>query len=206
MPKNSIFLPIDAPVTHRENWTETCHGHTRTDEFAWLRADNWQEVFRDPSVLDPNIRKHLEAENAYQRALMADTETFRKTLFAEMKGRIKEDDSTVPDPDGAWAYYGEMFGWRKGETLDMGPNGVYQLFATGAQGADADGGMVLKQPNEPRPNWLYYINVASVDGALAQIKAGGGQALMGPHQVPGGAWIVLGLDPQGVAFAVVGPR
>jgi oligopeptidase B len=60
--------------------------------------------FRDPSVLDPNIRKHLEAENAYQRALMADTETFRKTLFAEMKGRIKEDDSSVPMADGPFAY------------------------------------------------------------------------------------------------------
>jgi uncharacterized protein len=108
--------------------------------------------------------------------------------------------------DGALAFYGELFGWRKGETMDMGPNGVYQLFATGAQGDNADGGMVLKQPDAPRPCWLYYINVASVDTSLARIVAGGGKVLMGPHQVPGGSWIVLGLDPQGAAFAVVGPR
>jgi oligopeptidase B len=76
----------------------------RTDDFAWLRAENWQEVFRDPSVLDPNIRQHLEAENAYQAALMADTEATRKALFAEMKGRIKEDDSSVPMADGPYAY------------------------------------------------------------------------------------------------------
>jgi uncharacterized protein len=88
----------------------------------------------------------------------------------------------------------------------MGPNGVYQLFATGAQGDDADGGMVLKQPEAPQPHWLYYINVANVDTALARTTAGGGQVLMGPHQVPGGSWIVIGLDPQGAAFAVVGPR
>jgi uncharacterized protein len=88
----------------------------------------------------------------------------------------------------------------------MGPNGVYQLFATGAQGDNADGGMVLKQPEAPRPHWLYYFNVASVDTLRARITAGDGQVQMGPHQVPGGNWIVLGLDPQGAAFAVVGPR
>lgn len=108
--------------------------------------------------------------------------------------------------DGALAFYGAVFGWRKGDTLDMGPNGVYQLFATGAQGGDADGGMVLKQPETPQPHWLYYINVASVDASVVRTTAGGGQVLMGPHQVPGGSWIVIGLDPQGAAFAVVGPR
>lgn len=108
--------------------------------------------------------------------------------------------------DAALDFYGELFGWRKGETMDMGPNGVYQLFATGAQGAAADGGMVLKQAEASQPSWLYYINVASVDTSVARIAAGGGQVLMGPHQVPGGSWIVIGQDPQGAAFAVVGPR
>jgi predicted enzyme related to lactoylglutathione lyase len=108
--------------------------------------------------------------------------------------------------DGALAFYGELFGWQKAETMDMGPNGVYQLFATGAQGAEADGGMVLKQAGEAQPYWLYYVNVASVDRAVARISAGGGQVLMGPHQVPGGSWIVIGSDPQGAAFAVAGPR
>ena len=57
-----------------------------------------------------------------------------------------------------------------------------------------------------QPHWLYYINVSSVDNALARITAGGGQVLMGPHQVPGGSWIVKGRDPQGATFAVVGTR
>jgi oligopeptidase B len=60
---------------------------------------------RDPSVLDPEIRGYLEAENAYTKAALAHTETLQDTLFAEMKGRIKEDDSTVPSPDGPFAYY-----------------------------------------------------------------------------------------------------
>ena len=60
---------------------------------------------RDPSVLDPKIRAYLEAENDYVKAALAHTEPLQEALFAEMKGRIKEDDSTVPSPDGPYAYY-----------------------------------------------------------------------------------------------------
>ncbi len=91
-------LPAEKPVAHVH------HGIRRTDEYAWLRAENWQEVFKDPSVLDPAIRAHLETENAYQEAQMAGTALLRTHLFAEMKGRIKEDDSSVPMKDGAYAY------------------------------------------------------------------------------------------------------
>ena len=102
--KQSAFPNVTPPATEERPLTDTRHGIARTDEFAWLRADNWQEVFRDPAVLDPAIRAHLEAENAYQQALMADTETLRKALFDEMKGRIKEDNSSVPMKDGPYAY------------------------------------------------------------------------------------------------------
>ena len=80
------------------------HGHTQTDDYGWLRADNWQEVMRDPSVLDADIRAYLEAENAWVKNTMAPTESLQETLFAEMKGRIKEDDSSVPSPDGEYSY------------------------------------------------------------------------------------------------------
>lgn len=104
MYKKNSFPPLPAPVARRKPATDTHHGKSRTDEFAWLRTDNWQDVFRDPEVLDSDIRSHLEAENAYQAALMADTEELRQALFNEMKGRIKEDDSSVPMPDGKFAY------------------------------------------------------------------------------------------------------
>jgi oligopeptidase B len=96
-------LPV-APVAAKRPVTDTRHGITRSDDYAWMRDDNWQAMFKDPSLLDPAIRVHLEAENFYQQAAMADTEELRKTLFAEMRGRIKEDDSSVPSPDGAWLY------------------------------------------------------------------------------------------------------
>jgi oligopeptidase B len=81
------------------------HGVTLTDEFAWLRASNWREVMRDPVALDSEIRACLEAENAYAEAALADTQTLQDRLFHEMKGRIKEDDSSVPSPDGAYEYF-----------------------------------------------------------------------------------------------------
>ncbi len=68
------------------------------------QAENWQTVMRDPSALAPDIRAYLEAENAYAANEMADVEGLRLALFAEMRGRIKEDDSSVPTPDGEFAY------------------------------------------------------------------------------------------------------
>ena len=102
---------IAPPVADKHAEMTLHHGVERVDEYAWLRATNWQEMFRDPGKLDPAIRKHLEAENAYQQALMQGTTELRATLFSEMKGRIKEDDSSVPMKDGPYAY-GTSF--RKG--------------------------------------------------------------------------------------------
>ena len=104
MTRNTRFPEATPPQTEQRPRPDTWHNITRVDEYAWLRAENWQEVFKDPSTLDPAIRSHLEAENAYQGALMEDTATLRKQLFSEMKGRIKEDDSSVPMKDGPFSY------------------------------------------------------------------------------------------------------
>lgn len=93
------------PTAEKREHEATHHGITLADPYAWLRAENWQEVMRDPSLLASDIRDHLEAENAYTENVLADTDALQETLFAEMKGRIKEDDSSVPSPDGAFAYY-----------------------------------------------------------------------------------------------------
>lgn len=104
MPKQLLDRSVQPPVAQKRPVTDIRHGIERTDDYAWLRAENWQAVFRDPSVLDADIRSHLEAENAYQEQVLAGTEELRKALFAEMKGRIKEDDSSVPMKDGPYAY------------------------------------------------------------------------------------------------------
>ena len=94
-----------APIAAVRPKSVTLHGQTREDPYAWLRADNWREVMTDPAVLNDDIRAYLEAENAFTKAGMAATDGLQETLFAEMKARLKEDDSSVPSPDGDYAYY-----------------------------------------------------------------------------------------------------
>ncbi len=101
-------------------------GRERVDPYAWLRDDNWQQVMRDPSVLREEIRTVLEAENAYHDEVMAPLSALEDKIFAEMRGRIKEDDSSVPSRDREWFYYSRF---REG--------GQYPIFAR--RPADAQG-------------------------------------------------------------------
>ena len=93
-----------APVAPRWPHSFTTHGITVVDDYAWLKDPDWQEVLRDPTILNPDIRELLEAENDYTESLLGHTAGLQKTLVAEMRGRIKEDDSSVPSPDGPYAY------------------------------------------------------------------------------------------------------
>ena len=98
-------MPPKPPIAEKRPSRTTRHGESVVDDYAWLRAGNWQEVTRQPDKLDPDIRAYLEAENDYCEAVMEPATGLRERLFAEMKGRIKEDDSSVPAPDGPYAYY-----------------------------------------------------------------------------------------------------
>ncbi|MBX9907121.1 MAG: S9 family peptidase [Beijerinckiaceae bacterium] len=91
--------------------TRIVHGTMLQDDYAWLRAENWKDVLREPERLPADIKRHLDAENAYCRTVMASTKALQKELVAEMRGRIKEDDSSVPQPDGPFLYYSR---YRKG--------------------------------------------------------------------------------------------
>ena len=99
-----------------------------------------------------------------------------------------------------FAFYQSLFGWTKAEAHDMGPQGIYQLFAAG----DAPiGGMMNKPAVMPQSWWNYYINVDGIEAAKARLEKAGGAVKMGPMEVPGGQWIVQAQDPQGGFFALV---
>ncbi|WP_420471957.1 S9 family peptidase [Brevundimonas sp. FT23042] len=93
------------PVARKIPVTIEQLGRTRVDDYQWMKDDNWQQVLRDPSIIKADVKEHLDAENAYREAMMRSTEPLQLELFEEMKGRIKEDDSSVPLPDGPWEYY-----------------------------------------------------------------------------------------------------
>ncbi|WP_075218106.1 S9 family peptidase [Mongoliimonas terrestris] len=92
------------PRAEKRPIATTHHGVELVDAYGWLRADAWQDVIRDPAKLPADIRAHLEAENAWTDAYMADTVALQETILKEMRGRMKEDDSSVPAPDGPYAY------------------------------------------------------------------------------------------------------
>jgi predicted enzyme related to lactoylglutathione lyase len=118
------------------------------------------------------------------------------------QGHVGWHELYAGDGPAAFAFYAAQFGWTKDQAMDMGPMGVYQLFAAGGLPI---GGIMTKPPAIPQPYWGFYFTVPEINAAVERVKAGGGQVLNGPMEVPGGAWIIQGLDPQGAAFALVAP-
>ncbi|MCB9993405.1 MAG: S9 family peptidase [Hyphomicrobiaceae bacterium] len=97
------------PHAEKRQHNSTHHGVERQDPYFWLRADNWQEVMHDPDVLPQDIRTYLEAENAYFEAeFETPNAALSETIYKEIRGRMKEDDSGVPSPDGPYAYNSKM--------------------------------------------------------------------------------------------------
>ena len=100
---------LTPPLADRRQHAITQHGVTRLDPYAWLRADNWQEVMQAPDTLPADIRAYLEAENAYVAAgFEAPQGELIEAIYREIRGRIKEDETDLPDPDGPWAYNSRM--------------------------------------------------------------------------------------------------
>ncbi|MBL0924306.1 MAG: S9 family peptidase [Sphingomonadaceae bacterium] len=91
----SVKPPIAAKRPHQQTW----HGVTLTDDYHWLKDQSY------PKIDDAEILDHLKAENAYFEAQMGPQAKLTETIFQEMKGRVKEDDSTVPQKDGDYVYW-----------------------------------------------------------------------------------------------------
>src|SRR5690348_3625131 len=101
--------PLAPPMAEKRQHAVTQFGTTRQDPYAWLRADNWQEVMQAPETLPGDIRQYIEAENAYfAEAFETPQAGLTETIYREIRGRIKEDDSGIASPDGAWAYNSRM--------------------------------------------------------------------------------------------------
>jgi oligopeptidase B len=132
-------LKEKAPVAPRRPHSFTTHGITVTDDYAWLKDASWQEVLHDPGMLDPDIRKYLEAENAYTESLLGHTSALQRKLVAEMRGRIKEDDSSVPSPDGDYAYFRKFREGGQHELFGRMPRhgGAEEIVLDGDQLAEA---------------------------------------------------------------------
>jgi predicted enzyme related to lactoylglutathione lyase len=119
-------------------------------------------------------------------------------------GVIGWNELSANDGPSAWTFYSELFGWKKETDMDMGAMGIYRIFNNG--GPQIGAVMTRDQSKSPVPFWLFYFNVDDIDAATARVKEKNGQVFMGPHEVPGSLWIVVGMDPQGAVFALVGNK
>ncbi len=121
----------------------------------------------------------------------------------ETPGHGNWHELMTSDPDAAFAFYAQLFGWAKDEALQMdGMEGSYQTFSHDGRRI---GGM-MGLGDAPVPAWLPYFAIDGVEAAMGRISGAGGTVIHGPTEVPGPAVIAVAHDPQGAYFAVVGPK
>lgn len=111
-------------------------------------------------------------------------------------GEASWHELATTDHAAALRFYTELFGWEKGDAMDMGPAGTYQMF--NRNGIPLGGIYNAPMP----PNWLPYTRVKDINAAADRIKKSGGAIVNGPMEVPGGDMVVMATDPQGAAFAL----
>ena len=117
--------------------------------------------------------------------------------------RVRWNELSTTDQDGAVDFYKRQFGWNQEGAMPMGEMGDYRFIQ--ANGVNI-GAIMRKPPQLPVSSWTYYIGVDDIDRAITAINDGGGKVLNGPHEIPGGEFALNGLDPQGASFGLVGPR
>lgn len=148
-------------------------------------------------VLDPQG----VALSLMQPVAQDDAAPFRQAPDAH--GHAVWIELATPDPDGAFAFYGALFGWTREGAMPMGAMGDYAFLGAG----DARPGAVMSSTLTQAPaRWNAYFLVADIDVALATAQRGGGTVAQGPDPIPGGDYSANIVDPHGHPVGLVGPR
>ena len=161
-------------------------GKAHTEVIAIPNVGRMQ-MMADPQGAMFYIYEPASADHPEETAAAVGDASWRELMTTDWKAAMK--------------FYEEAFGWQRGDAMEMGPMGTYQMFN---RPHGAIGGMMNKGPemaNVP-PNWQIYFRVPDVHAAAEAVKANGGQVINGPMEVPDGDWIVNALDPQGAAFGL----
>ena len=132
------------------------HGHTRVDNYYWMRLSDEQKNAATPDEQTADVLAYLKEENVYVNAGMKHTEELQKHLFEEMKGRIKEDDSSVPVKQNGYWYYTRFeigqdyaFNCRKKDSMETGEEEILINGPEMGKGKDywALGGLSISENN-----------------------------------------------------------
>jgi len=164
---------------------------------TWMPATDIPNVGRVALVTDPQAAPFY----VMTPTPPADDPNAQSDVFSpDAQQRVGWNELQTSDVEAARRFYGEQFGWDTDEFMDMGPMGEYRFIH---QDGQRIGALFNADDGQP-PHFRFYIRVASIAKAKQAAESNGGTIHMGPHQVPTGDWIVIGADPQGAEFALVG--
>jgi len=162
-----------------------------------LMATDIQGVGRIAMVTDPQGAPfYVMKPNPPERDPNAKSDVFD----AKAEQRVGWNELSTTDPVAARRFYEEQFGWGTDDFMDMGEMGQYRFID---QGGERIGALCGVMPGG-QPAWRFYFRVPSIAKAKDVVTARGGTVRMGPMQVPTGDYIIIGSDPQGAEFALVG--
>ena len=170
------------------------------DETVAIATKRGARVYVEPKDI-PNVGRFAmlaDPQGAVFALFMPGKEPMKHD--AEQLGEFSWHELMTTDQNAAFDFYEELFGWKKTQAMDMGEQGVYQMFGLG----DATfGGFYNLAPGMGAPpSWLPYIRVENADAAAERVKQLGGTIKNGPMDVPGGDRIAICTDPQGAVFAL----
>lgn len=137
--------------------------------------------------------------------IMTPQGTGKSLAFADDIPRVGHcawNELQTSDPAAAWAFYGDLFGWKQEGEMDMGPMGKYQFIRHGTM----IGAVMPANADMGPPRWNQYFRVEDIDAAKTAVEDGGGRVVNGPDEIPGGDFSMNCIDPQGAPFGLVGGR
>ena len=189
-------------------WVGHIHTADVDAETAAVVADGGTE-FRPPTDI-PGVGRFSvlgDPQGAEYLLFQPNQNEVPPRLGAMEVGAVGWRELATTDWQKSWDFYSKHYGWTKLDAVEMGPMGTYQMFMVD----DTFAGGMMNIPDEragkmPGPAWLFYFTVDDIQAAAQRVRDNGGNVTHGPAQVPGGSWIMQGVDSQGGAFALTAAK
>ncbi len=175
-PKTEVVAPVAEKITKEL----VAHGDTRIDNYFWMRLSDEQKTAETPDEQTQKVLDYLNAENDYLNTQLAHTDGLQETIFEEMKGRIKQDDESVPTLDNGYYYYSKYetgkeypIYFRKKGTLDAEPELLLDVNKL-AEGKDycGVGGMSVSPDNNILSYGVDYISRRRYNVHFLDLRSG----------------------------------
>ncbi len=191
-PEAKGMPPFWAGYVHTPNVDDTCK---QVEKFGG-------KIHRAPWDIPGMLRMAVVADptGASFNIMQPLTQSDGGLAEAGALGTVGWNELLSSDPEAAFNFYASLFGWTKGQGMEMPGIGFYHVVQI--NGKDQVG--IMQRPKAmPMSAWNYYFMVDGIDAAAKRMTDKGGSVMMGPMEVPGGSWVLTGTDPQGAFFSLM---